>query len=146
MQCQRDFWKSAYWGPVWKLLVVPQKIHLFSATKKNLHFVATASQHVGSMVCRDGFEFCEWSIVVTRDQTLNTLTSNHSRRTHWTSKSSSRDDGAVVIYRRTLNVIHHPVRSKESVSVEESMGEDGSTVRFCPVPQAVSMSLFPSFG
>ena len=25
-------WKSAYWGPVWKLLVVQQKIHLFSAT------------------------------------------------------------------------------------------------------------------
>ena len=26
-------WKSAYWGPVWKLLMVQQKIHLFSATK-----------------------------------------------------------------------------------------------------------------
>ena len=32
MQCQRDYLESAYWGPVWKLLVVQQKIHLFSAT------------------------------------------------------------------------------------------------------------------
>ena len=33
MQCQRNFWKSAYWGPVWNYRVVQQKIHLFiSAT------------------------------------------------------------------------------------------------------------------
>ena len=32
------------------------------------------------------------------------------------------------------------MRSRESVSVEESLGEDDSTVRFCPVPQAMSMS------
>jgi hypothetical protein len=32
MQCQRNFWKSAYWGPVWNYCMVQQKIHLFSAT------------------------------------------------------------------------------------------------------------------
>ena len=25
MQCQRDFWKSAYWGPVWKIIGGPAK-------------------------------------------------------------------------------------------------------------------------
>ena len=57
------------------------------------------------------------------------------RRKHWTSKSASRDDGAVVSHRRTLHGI-----TILAVSVEESLDEDDSTVRFCPVPQAMSMS------
>ena len=32
MSVSVTIWKSAYWGLVWKLLVVQQKIHLFSAT------------------------------------------------------------------------------------------------------------------
>ncbi len=43
--------------------------------------------------------------MVTKVQSLNTLASNHSRRKHWTSKSASQNDGAVVSHRRTLNGI-----------------------------------------
>ena len=31
-------WKSAYWGPIWKLLMVQQKIHLFSATNYTANY------------------------------------------------------------------------------------------------------------
>jgi hypothetical protein len=66
------------------------------------------------------FEFCELSIVVTRVQTLNTLASNQSRRKHWTSKSASRDDGAVASHRRTLYGITLILCGRESQSVSRN--------------------------
>ena len=51
-------------------------------------------------------------------------------------KSVFREDVTVVRHYRTF----YPMRTRESISVKDSVGEDTSTVRFCPIPQAMSMS------